>query len=87
MRHAMTLKEFSGLSHRDFDNGAVLDEIAESLKQRDRLQAENQRLKEELAEVYRLLGLHPANPGLPLAGTVEGDKIQWRGVDSPEESG
>ena len=42
------------------------------------LKAENQYLKELLREV--------CGNSLPLAGTVEDDKIVWRGVDSPEKS-
>ena len=37
---AMTLKEFDKLSHRDFTNGAVLDEIADVFKENERLRAE-----------------------------------------------
>jgi hypothetical protein len=35
---AMTLEKFNTLSRRDFDNGAVLDEIAEALKLRAKVQ-------------------------------------------------
>ena len=63
----------------------------------DRLRAENQRLKEENRQLhtkimhfeeglFRLVKELGTQPGLPLAGTVEGDKIVWRGVDSPDES-
>lgn len=34
---AKTLKEFDSLTRRDFDNGAVLDEIRSVYKQRDAL--------------------------------------------------
>jgi hypothetical protein len=33
----MTLKQFDKLKHRDFSNGAVLDEIAATIKSRDAL--------------------------------------------------
>lgn len=48
----MTLAEFRKLSHRDFSNGAVLDEIEESLEQLERampLLAEAARTIERLA--------------------------------------
>jgi len=34
---AMTVKEFDKLTRQDFDNGAVLDEIRQALKEREHM--------------------------------------------------
>lgn len=38
---SITKKEFNNLKHRDFDNGAVLDEIAETIKAYEKLTSDN----------------------------------------------
>jgi hypothetical protein len=38
-RLVMTVADFRKLKHRDFSNGAVLDEIEDALRERDRLLA------------------------------------------------
>ncbi len=45
----MTSKEFHRVSKRDFENGAVRNEISNALKDRERLLAENKRLLKSLA--------------------------------------
>ena len=46
-RRIMTEKEFNKLKHRDFTNGAVLDEISDSLRERETLEKELVALKQE----------------------------------------
>ena len=43
----MTSKEFHRVSKRDFENGAVRNEISNALKDRERLLAQNTTLKAE----------------------------------------
>ena len=50
MRKAMSVKEFDSLSTRDFDNGAILDEIREALNQREVLLEVNRGLLETFVQ-------------------------------------
>ena len=52
----MTSKEFHRVTKRDFENGAVRNEISNALKDREALLAENKRLRDLLnktAEAFR----------------------------------
>ena len=49
----MTTKDFLKLGKRDWVNGAVRGEIYNSLKDREKLQGENERLRETISR-YRI---------------------------------
>ena len=48
----ITLKDFDSLSKRDFDNGAVLDAIAEALKEREQHSSELDESEREMVDRY-----------------------------------
>jgi len=47
MPEPMTLRSFETLTYRDFSNGAVLDEIAEALAERERLLKERKAIQSQ----------------------------------------
>lgn len=47
----LTLEKFDSLSRRDFENGAIIAEIRESLKERERLQDFANKVESELLEI------------------------------------
>ena len=50
MSDAMTLARFKTIGPRDWTNGAVLDELYTAIKEREQFKAENERLRDELAD-------------------------------------
>lgn len=47
---ALSLKRFDSFQHRDFHNGAIIDDIREVIKDRDWLRQENERLRKKNKE-------------------------------------
>lgn len=70
MPRPMTLKQFNGLSKQDFDNGAVLDEIAAALKNRE---TQGEQLHKQTIALQQAIGL--AQDSIPpLPGKID----EWR---------
>lgn len=56
----MKAKDFLKLGKRDFSNGAVTDEIYKDLKEKERLELENQELKFKIEAIVKAIKEHSA---------------------------
>jgi hypothetical protein len=67
--HAMTAKEFKRVKKRDLDNGAVIDELAEALEQREMLLVALKELLSGINDSYRDGIVKQANEAISRAET------------------